>query len=74
MDSKVSAFSNKKKVKKEKTALKQQYSPVIAGWETTAMSRQVVVGMWIAVVAGGMERTQEMGSRWLWTHGKWGEE
>lgn len=66
MDSKVSAFSNKKKVKKEETALKQQYSPVIAGWETTAMSRQVV--------AGGTERTQEMGSRWLWTHGKWGEE
>ena len=33
LDSKVSAFSNKKKVKKEKTALKQQYSPVIGGGE-----------------------------------------
>ena len=33
MDSKVSAFRNKKKVKKEKTALKQQYSPVIGGGE-----------------------------------------
>ena len=62
MDSKVSTFSNKKEIKKEKTALRQQYSPVMGGWETTAMSRQEVVGTWTAVVAGGMERTQVMGS------------
>ena len=57
LDSKVSTFSNKKEIKKEKTALRQQYSPVMGGWETTAMSRQEVVGTWTAVVAGGMERT-----------------
>lgn len=72
LDPKVYTFSKKRKERKEKAVLWQQCKPDIGSWETTAMSRQEVLGIQTDWVAAGMGRPLEKGGD-HWVVGSDGE-